>query len=43
MLQPVRQQLQREVVERASSSGDGRPAGADVDIVEHAGQLGDLG
>ncbi|MFI2765031.1 hypothetical protein ACH5A3_40395 [Streptomyces echinatus] len=41
VLQPVQQQLQGEVVERADASGDGQPAVAEVDVVEHEG--GDLG
>lgn len=41
VLRPVQQQLQGEVVERAYASGDGQPAVAEVDVVEH--ERGDLG
>ncbi|MFI5828549.1 hypothetical protein ACIA6C_15020 [Streptomyces sp. NPDC051578] len=41
VVQPVRQELQGEVVERPGGSGDGQPAVAEIDVVEHAG--GDLG
>jgi hypothetical protein len=41
VVQPVRQELQGEVVERAGASGDGQPAVAEIDVVEHEG--GDLG
>lgn len=41
VLQPVQQQLQGEVVERAAASGDGQPAVAKGDVVEREGD--DLG
>ncbi|MFJ5590088.1 hypothetical protein ACIQCG_10040 [Streptomyces noursei] len=37
MAQRVRQELQGEVVERAGTSGDGQPAVAEIDVIEHEG------
>ncbi|MER6860070.1 hypothetical protein [Streptomyces pilosus] len=44
MVQPVRQELQSEVVERPAASRDGQSAVAEIDVVEHeSGDLDDLG
>ncbi|MFB6566129.1 hypothetical protein [Streptomyces noursei] len=37
MAEPVRQELQGEVVERAGTSGDGQPAVTEIDVIEHEG------
>ncbi|MCZ0976022.1 hypothetical protein O1L55_41635 [Streptomyces albulus] len=37
MAEPVRQESQGEVVERAGTSGDGQPAVAEIDVIEHEG------
>ncbi|GGR09042.1 hypothetical protein GCM10010280_66080 [Streptomyces pilosus] len=44
VVQPVRQELQSEVVERPAASRDGQSAVAEIDVVEHeSGDLDDLG
>ncbi|WP_275467320.1 hypothetical protein [Streptomyces noursei] len=37
MAEPVRQELQGEVVERVGTSGGGQPAVTEIDVIEHEG------